>query len=126
MSDRRFQQASQELAEDLAALRDDVSKLTRSVSDLVRGRANDAAEQASGLFGRARSRANEARDEAMSRAYDARDRVADQASHLQDRLGERLGSWGGEVETKIERNPLTAVIVAGIAGLLLGLMSRSL
>ena len=125
MSDRRLNQASQDFAEDLAALRDDLSKLTGSVSDLVRGRASDAADQATGLFRTARSRANEraadARDEFASRAYDARDRLSNHASDLQD----RLGSFGSDVETRIEKNPLTAVVVAGIAGLLMGMLSRS-
>lgn len=136
MSDRRLNQASQDFTADLSALRDDIANLTGSVSDLLKARANDAAGQASGIFGRARDRAASraadardqfadraagARDEFVSRAYDARDRFSSQASDVQD----RLGSLGSDIETKIERNPLTAVVVAGIAGLLMGMLSRS-
>lgn len=136
MADRRIDRASEDFAADLAALRDDIGKLTGSVGDLLRNRATDAADQASGIFGRARdraaSRAADARDQVKSRAYDARDDLMSRASDARDRfsdhaadLQDRMGSLGSDLETKIERNPLTAVVVAAIAGLLMGMLSRS-
>ena len=148
MSDgKKFNQTSQDFAADLSALRDDISRLTNSVSDLLRARASDAADQGYSFFGKARDhaagRAADARDELASRAYAARDKVVDRASDVRDRFTDhasdvrdrlsdhasaaqdRLGTFGSDVETKIERNPLTAVVVAAIAGLLMGLLSRS-
>ena len=148
MSDRKnFDRASQDFADDLAALRDDISKLTGTVSGLVRGRAGDAADQASNYYGRARDRARKQaysardsfadrasglRDDLSDRASDLRDGLADRASDVRDRFAghasdaqDRLGAFGSDMETKIERNPLTAVVVAAIAGLLMGLLSRS-
>ena len=49
MSDRRVNQSSQDFASDLSALRDDIGKLTNSVSDLLRSHANDASDQAYSL-----------------------------------------------------------------------------
>jgi len=148
MSDRKnFDRASQDFAEDLAALREDIAKLTGTVSGLMRSRASDAADQASSYYGQARdraqrrayaardrfaSRASGVRDDLASRASDLRDDLADRASDARDRLSdhaadaqERLGALGSDIETKIERNPLTAVVVAAIAGLLMGMLSRS-
>ncbi len=144
---KKLNQASQDFALDLSALRDDISKLTNSVSDLLRSRASGAVDQCYDLYGKARdhvsNRAAGARDEATNRAYatrdkvmdraaDARDRFADQASDVRDRLSDhassaqdKLASMGSNVETKIERTPLTAVVVAAIAGLLMGMLSRS-
>ncbi len=136
MSDRRFEQAKQDFAADLTALRDDIAKLSGAVSDIMRDRADEAAGQASSFFNRTRdraadratrardqfsSRASDLRDDLLNRASDARGRVADRASDMQD----RLGTLGSDLEDRIERNPLTAVVVAAVAGLLMGLLSRS-
>ena len=48
--------------------------------------------------------------------------MSDHAADAQD----RLGAFGSDIEGRIEKNPLTAVVVAGIAGLLMGLLSRSI
>ncbi len=148
MSDRKnFDRASQEFADDLAALREDIAKLTGTVSGMVRSRASDAADQASTYYDRARdraqsraakardrvaSRASHLRDDLAGRASDLRDDVSDRASDYRDRFAdhasdaqERLGAFGSDIETKIEKNPLTAVVVAAIAGLLMGMLSRS-
>jgi ElaB/YqjD/DUF883 family membrane-anchored ribosome-binding protein len=126
MSDSKpFQQASQDFSADLAALRDDISKLTGSVSQLLRSRASGATDQAYSTY-------SQTRDTLADRASHLSDRMADHAGDVRDRLSsraadaqERLGAFSSDVETKIERNPLTAVVVAAIAGLLMGLLSRS-
>ena len=116
MSDPKpFQQASQDFAADLSALRDDISKLTGSVSQLLRSRASSTTDQAYDTY-------NQARDTFNDRAGGMREHLSSRAADAQ----ERLGAFSSEVETKIERNPLTAVVVAGIAGLLMGMLSRSL
>ncbi len=129
---KHFQQASQDFASDLAALRDDIAKLTGSVSHLLRGRINSTSDRASGAYSQTRDnlsgragdlsdRANDLRDTFASRTNDLRDHLSNRAAEAQD----RFGAFSSDVETKIERNPLTAVVVAAVAGLLMGLLSRS-
>lgn len=96
--------AAQDFAADLATLRDDIAKLTGTVSQLLRTRANTASDQVYNSYA-------ETRDHIGNRAAEARD---------------QLGSLGSEVESRIERNPLSAVLIAALAGLLLGLFSRAL
>jgi len=96
--------AAQDFTTDLATLRDDIAKLTSTVSQLLRARA-------AGATGRVYNSYAETVDHLGDRAAEARD---------------HLGSLGHEVETKIERNPLSAILVAALAGLLLGLFSRAL
>jgi len=95
-------EATQDLAADLAALRDDISKLTTSVSTLVRSQAAVTTDQ-------------------MKGAVDtARQKFADTASDAQD----RVNAFGSDLETAVERNPFAAIAVAMSAGILIGLMSR--
>jgi ElaB/YqjD/DUF883 family membrane-anchored ribosome-binding protein len=84
------EEVSQDFAADLAALRDDVAKLTSSVSEFIR---SQTAGTTSTVLG----------------AVDnARQKISDTASKAQDRVaGART-----EFETTIERNPLMAVLVA--------------
>jgi ElaB/YqjD/DUF883 family membrane-anchored ribosome-binding protein len=93
--------ATQDFTADLATLRDDIAKLTGTVSQLLRARANTATGHVYNSYA-------ETRDQLGGRAAEAR---------------EHLGTLGHDVETKIERNPLSAVLVAALAGLLLGLFS---
>jgi len=98
------EKTAQDFTADLATLRDDIAKLTGTMAQLLRTRANTATGQVYNSYA-------ETRDHLGDRAAEAR---------------EHLGSLGHEVETKIERNPLTAILLAALAGLLLGLFSRSL
>ncbi len=94
--------ASQNLAEDLAILRDDISRLTATVAKLVKA---EAAATTDSVYG----------------AMDAtRQKISDSASDAK----ERLAGAGSDLETAIERNPLSAVLIAMAAGLLIGLLSR--
>ena len=81
---------------DFAALRDDVTKLTASVADLVK------AQTVLGVVG-------DARDRALDHASDARERVTAATADL---------------ESVIERNPLLAVGAALMAGMFMGVLSR--
>ncbi|MDR3463069.1 MAG: hypothetical protein P4L76_12220 [Beijerinckiaceae bacterium] len=95
---------AQDFTADLATLRDDIAKLTGTVSQLLRSRA-------AGAGGRVYNSYAETVDHLGDRAAEARD---------------QLGSIGHDVEARIERNPLSAILVAALAGLLLGLFSRAL
>ncbi len=95
-------EATQDFTADLAALRDDITKLTLSVTDLVRSQATSTA------------------DTMLSAVDTARRRVSDSAIDAQD----RVTALTSDLETAIERNPLTAIGVAVGAGILIGLLSR--
>ncbi len=98
-----IEEATQDFAADLAALRDDISKLTLSVTELVRSQATSTADS---MFGAVDS---------------ARKKISDTASDAQD----RVSAISSDLESTIERNPLTAIFVAIGAGILIGLLSRS-
>jgi ElaB/YqjD/DUF883 family membrane-anchored ribosome-binding protein len=92
-----------DLAADLAALRRDVARLAETMSALVQQQAQAAGHRVFEAVG------------------DARDKIAGTAADAQD----RVRAMGGEIEACIERNPLTAVLIALGIGVSLGLLSRS-
>jgi ElaB/YqjD/DUF883 family membrane-anchored ribosome-binding protein len=94
-------EASQDFAADFAVLRDDIAKLTRCVSELVRDKASTATSTV------------------MDAVDDTRRRLSDRAAEAQN----QLRGAGSDIETMIERNPLVAVLAALSAGLLIGMMS---
>jgi ElaB/YqjD/DUF883 family membrane-anchored ribosome-binding protein len=87
---------------DLAALRDDVTKLTSSVSEFIR---TQTAATTNTVF------------DAVDNAWQ---KISDTASKAQD----RVAGASTDLETTIERNPLVAVLTAMVAGILVGLLSR--
>jgi ElaB/YqjD/DUF883 family membrane-anchored ribosome-binding protein len=95
-------EAVADLTSDLAALRDDISKLSTSVLELVQQQAQTAKSQVLG-------------------AVDgARQKFADQSADARDRLGDLTS----DLETTIERNPYTAIVAGALAGFLLGILVR--
>ncbi len=96
------EEASRDFAADLAVLRDDVAKLSISVSELIRAQTAAAASTGTGT------------------ADEAQQKLSGPASKMQD----RVSAASSELETTIERNPLMAVLTAFMAGMLLGLLSR--
>lgn len=96
------EQARRDLAEDLKALRDDISKLSASVLELVQNQATTAKQQ-------------------MWGAVDgARQKFSDQTADAKD----RLGAITNDLENTIERSPFTAVFAGAIAGFLIGILVR--
>ena len=85
---------------DLAALRDDVTKLTSSVTEFIR------------------SQTAATRNTAFDAADSARQKISDTASKAQD----RVAGASAELEKTIEHNPLVAVFLATLAGMLVGLL----
>jgi ElaB/YqjD/DUF883 family membrane-anchored ribosome-binding protein len=103
MTDTKLrEEASEDFAADLAALRADIAKLSISVSKLLK------AETATTT------------DTVFSAVDAARRKLSDGAS---DAKG-RLSGASSDLEAKIERNPLIAVLIAMAAGLVIGLLSR--
>jgi ElaB/YqjD/DUF883 family membrane-anchored ribosome-binding protein len=88
---------------DLAALRDDVAKLTSSVSEFIRKQTAAASNTA------------------FDAIDSARQRVSDTASKAQD----RMAGASKDLEMTIERNPLVAVLIAMMAGLFIGMFGGS-
>jgi len=96
------EEASQDFTADLAALRDDVAKLSSSVSDFIRSQ-------------------TAATTDTVTEAIDtARQKISDTANKAQD----HASGVSADLEATIERNPLAAVLIALVAGILVGLLSR--
>jgi ElaB/YqjD/DUF883 family membrane-anchored ribosome-binding protein len=91
-----------DISADLANLRSDVAKLSASVAELLR-------QQTTQTQDRVRGAVDSAREHIAHSAADAKESVR---------------SASAELEASIERNPLTAVIIAVMCGLVLGMMGR--
>ena len=92
-----------DIAADLAALRRDVARLAETIGKLLQSQTEAAGVGVSEAVG------------------DARDKIANTAAGARDLT--RAAS--GEIEASIERNPLTAVLIAFGIGMWLGMISRS-
>ena len=86
---------------DLSRLRDDIAKLTQTVSDL------------------AQKQVALSRDQMASAVGAAGDSLSQSAAVAQD----KFAAVEGDVEARIKKNPWGAVAVAGLIGLLIGKMS---
>lgn len=95
-------QAANDLADDLTALRDDISKLSASVLELVQQQASATKSQV------------------FDAVDGARQRFADQSAEAKD----RLGALSADLESTIERNPFTAIFAGALAGFLIGILVR--
>lgn len=94
--------ANEDFAKDLTAIREDIAHLTETISKLVQHQTQAIGVRTSDAVG------------------DARDKIANTATDAQDRV--RVAS--GEIEASIERNPLTAVLIAFGIGISVGVISR--
>jgi ElaB/YqjD/DUF883 family membrane-anchored ribosome-binding protein len=86
---------------DLSRLRDDIAKLTQTVSDLAQKHVTSSRDQVANAVGA------------------AGDSLSQSAAVAQD----KFAAVEGDVEARIKRNPWGAVAVAGLIGLLIGKMS---
>lgn len=91
-----------DLAADLSALRQDIARLAETISELVQHQTQAAGHRFSEAVG------------------DVKDKIAGTAANAQN----RLGGVTGEIEARIERNPLTAVLIAVVMGMAIGLLRR--
>ena len=87
----------------LAALRQDIVRLSESVSALLKNPGPGVVQQVSDAV-------DDAKAKFSSTAADVKSRVS---------------AAGGEVEATIERHPLTAILISFGVGMALGVMSRS-
>ena len=102
MSNKIGEPTAADLNSDLAALRADIARLSDTIAGLVRAQADQASAAMRGAVG-------DARDQLSRAAADAQDSARNAAVDL---------------ERRIERNPLTAVLIAAGIGMALGMMSR--
>ena len=98
---KAIKETSQDFAADFASLRDDITKLTASVSELVCAQGSATTSTV------------------LDVVDGARQKLSDSAAEAQN----RLRGAGSDIEALIERNPLVAVLAALSAGLLIGMMS---
>jgi ElaB/YqjD/DUF883 family membrane-anchored ribosome-binding protein len=98
---KHIKDVSQDFAENFAALRDDVAKLTTSVTELLR------------------SQASTTTGTVMEAVKDAGQKLSDSTTEAQN----RLRGMGSDIEATIERNPLAAVLIALSAGLIIGMVT---
>jgi ElaB/YqjD/DUF883 family membrane-anchored ribosome-binding protein len=103
MSNKTGEFAASDLNADLTALRMDIARLTDTMTALLRSQVDAAGATVRGAVG------------------DARDQLSQAASQAQDTA---FGA-AADLERRIERNPLTAVLIAGGIGMALGMMSKS-
>jgi ElaB/YqjD/DUF883 family membrane-anchored ribosome-binding protein len=103
MTDTSGGVAAADLAADLAALRTDIKGLSETIAGLMRGRANAAGAAVKGSVD------------------NARDQISQATSHAQDAV---FGA-AADLERRIERDPLTAVLIAAGIGMAVGMMTKS-
>jgi ElaB/YqjD/DUF883 family membrane-anchored ribosome-binding protein len=96
------ERATHDLTADLTDLRNDISKLSASVLELVQNQAGAAKQQVLGA-------ADEARQKFSAQTAEAKD---------------RLSAITTDLENSIERSPFTAVLAGAIAGFLIGILIR--
>jgi ElaB/YqjD/DUF883 family membrane-anchored ribosome-binding protein len=87
----------------LEALRDDIAKLTSSVSEFVSSQTTATTNKVVGAVDNAQKK------------------LSDTASNVQD----RVSGASAHLEATVERNPFIAVFVAMVAGLIVGMVSRA-
>lgn len=102
-----------ELRREIDTLRGDIGRLTEAVSNLLQREFEETGE-------RVRTAAGETMDRFTATAEEIARATRDAAADAE----RRVRSVGSEIEHGIERNPLTAVLIAGGIGLILGMMSR--
>ena len=103
MTDKTGDVAAADFAGDLAALRADIASLSETITGLMRGRADAAGAAVKGAAG------------------DARDQLSQAASHVQ----ESAFGVAADLERRIERDPLTAVLIAVGIGIAIGMTTKS-
>ena len=103
MSNKTGDVAAPDLAADVAALRADIARLSDMIAGLMRDQADAAGAAVKGTVG------------------DVRNQLSQAASHAQD------SAFGvaADLERRIDKNPLTAVLIAAGIGMALGMMSKS-
>ena len=96
------EEASQDFAADLASLRDDVAKVNSSLSEFIR--THSAAT--------------------TKTVFDAVDNSQQEISDMANKAHDHVAAENTDLETTIEHKPMVAALIAMVAGMLVGLLSR--
>jgi len=107
------QRGSDDLGRDLSLLRDDISKLTESVTTLL-------SEHAGDVPGQVRDAANEA----YTTVTDAAGSFSRAGTGLYEDVSKRMDTLGNELTNTIQRAPITALVVAAAVGMVYGMIRR--
>jgi ElaB/YqjD/DUF883 family membrane-anchored ribosome-binding protein len=102
MVSKPVEEASKDFTADLSSLRDDVAKLSSSLSEFIR---THSAATTNTVFGAVNN---------------ARQKISDTANKTQD----PVAGTSTTLETTIELKPMVAALIAMVAGMLVGLLSR--
>ena len=102
-SEIKENKALQDLAADLSALREDFSKLSSSMRDVLQMQASSTTRRVLGAVD------------------DSRQKLNDEMSIAKD----QFAAMTAEIEKTIERSPLVAVLIGAAVGFVIGLVSRS-
>lgn len=102
-----------ELSSDLAALRADVARLTETMTSIAQNQAGSTSQALSETMEKARVVLSEATETLTQTGRD----LASEATG-------RIRTMGTEMGASIERNPLTAVMIAAALGLVIGMLGR--
>jgi ElaB/YqjD/DUF883 family membrane-anchored ribosome-binding protein len=103
MADKSIETEVSAISASLALLREDIARLSDTLSEHVREQANAARATLKGAVG------------------DAKDQVSQGVSSAQ----ESALAAASDFERRVEKSPLTAVLIATAVGLALGMMTRS-
>lgn len=95
--------AKEDIADDLAALRRDIAHLTEAMRGLAEDKTQAAGLRLSEAMGDAKNKISNAADDASKQVWMA----------------------SGEIEAAVDRNPLTAVLIALGVGIAIGLVSKT-
>lgn len=104
-----------DVTSELANVRNDLARLAGTVGNLLSSTAESATR------GSARDSMEDMRDNLYSRASKWGSQGSSMASDARDKLYDA----NSELEARIERHPLAAVLIAAGIGMAIGLMSRS-
>jgi ElaB/YqjD/DUF883 family membrane-anchored ribosome-binding protein len=89
-----------DFAADLAALREDIARISASLVDLLHDKTTSSV---------------------LDAVDGAKQKFSDKAAEAQN----KVNSISNDLESAIERNPLVAVLLAALAGFIIGTLSRS-
>jgi ElaB/YqjD/DUF883 family membrane-anchored ribosome-binding protein len=95
-------ETSQDFAADLASLRDDVAKLNSSLSEFIRTHSATS----------------------TNTVFEAADNAPQKISDTANKAHDPVAGATTDVETTIEHKPMVAALIAMVAGMLVGLLSR--
>lgn len=102
-----------DISSDLAALRSDIARLTDTMTTMAQNQAGTTSEALS-----------EAMEKARVVLAEATDTLTRTGRDLASEATGKLRSMGTEMGASIERNPLTAVMIAAALGLMIGMLGR--